>query len=187
MPRMRFFSISLALTAALLLAACGSGGEHVAVAGDNEPVYQLSFGSEDPGATGATTDTTVVCIMNYTYASILEAGIRPFGSTGAYMGSLSGHDPATFGAAANGGAAWVELGAGAYEGFLETDLGRFEFRGNVKLVELPDGSYTVAPTCLYLFGRDFTPDPDGGTPTIGGGGTSGGGGTLNPGGSGVGP
>ena len=191
MARMRLASIGLALTAALALAACGGGGTAVAPTGGDSSVLQLSFGSETPGATGTTTDTTVVCIMNYTNASILEAGIRPFGSTEAYQGSLTGHDPATFGAAANGGAAWVELGAGAYEGFLETDQGRLEFHGNVKLVTLPDGTYTVAPTCLYLFTFDLIPDTGGGAPDIGGGGapSGGGGGTFTPGGSGggVGP
>lgn len=190
--QVRAFSISIALVAALSLAACGGGGtDAAAVDGGDTQVFQLSFGSETAGATGLTTDTVVVCIQNYTNAQILEAGIRPFGSTGAYQGSLTGHNPATFGSAANGGAAWVELGVGAYEGFLETDLGRFEFGGHVPIVELPDGTYTAGPTCLYLFTFDLNA---GGTPTPpigggGGGGGQGGGGTFIPGGNGggVGP
>lgn len=194
---MRTCSILTALAFTFLLAGCGAGGTDVASvdaasvdAGD--AVLQLAFGGEDPGITGSTTDTTLVCIQNYTHASILDAGIRPFGSTSAYQGSLTGHDPATFGQAANGGAAWVTLGAGTYEGFLDTDLGRFEFVGSVHLAQLPDGTVTVAPTCLYLFAFDLVPDTGGGTPTPGGGGggtpTPGaGGGTFIPGGGGVGP
>lgn len=186
----RAFSISLALMTALTLAACGSGDGATSASAPavaDAPVFQLSFGSETPGATGVTTDTVVVCIQNYTHAQILEAGIRPFGSTSTYQGSLSGHNPATFGSPTQGGAAWVELGAGNYEGFLDTDLGRFEFVGHVPIVELPDGTYTVGPTCLYLFSLDLS--GGGGTPTPpigggGGGGQGGGGGTFIPGGNG---
>lgn len=184
----RLLSICTALAASFALVACGgasttAGGDAFS-SGSATDVVELSFGSADAGANGLTTDAVVVRIVNYSNLLILDAGIRAFGSTGAYQGGLSGHDPASYGNANQGGAFWVSLTAGNYEGFLDTDQGMLHFTGYVPVVQLPDGSYTAGPADLYLFSLDTPGAAGGGDGSLPGGGgpVPGGGGGVTPGG-----
>ena len=155
---MRFSAPLLALCA-LTLAACG-GGSPALPAGD--AVIEASFGSPTPGQALTGNETWDITVFNFSNALILDMGLRPFGTSNAYTGGLSGHNPATFGAGANGGAYWTTVPRGGYEIFIETDKGRVEVLGYTPTVTLPDGSFAPAPAHIYIWGSDFVgqiPDP----------------------------
>lgn len=175
----RSIALTTALSIALGLAACGGGGPDAlpASAGGAGPVLQASFGGDAPAA-AITAIPVTIRVFNYSNANILDMGIRPFGETTAWQGSLLGQDPTTYGKGAGGGIDWVTVPVGGYEVFIETDLGRIDTVGWIQTVTLPSGQVIPAPTDVYLWGLDFDPPTGGGAGGTTGGGGSGSGGIL---------
>lgn len=159
---MRFTAPLLALCAltCLSLAACGGGG--AALQGVEQPVIQASFGSAKAGAALTGGETWDITVFNFSNAQIIDLGLREFGSTSAFLGGLSGHNPATYGSGANGGAFWMTVPQGGYEIRIETDRGTLTTNGFTPTYEAPGGQLVPGPAAIYIWGTDFQgtiPDP----------------------------
>jgi hypothetical protein len=159
---MRFTAPLLAFCALLCLSLAACGGGSGALPAGEQPVIQASFGSATAGAALTGAETWDITIFNFSDAQILDMGLRDFGSSNAYIGGLSGHNPATFGLGQNGGAYWLTVPQGGYEIMIETDKGTLTVSGFTPIDTAPDGSRVPGPARVYLWGSDFQgtiPDP----------------------------
>ena len=161
---MRIAAPLIALCALTVCAACGGGSPAVPAGGDG--VIQAAFGSPTASAALTGAETWDITVHNFSDALILDMGLREFGSSSAYTGGLSGHNPATFGNGPQGGAYWLTVPQGGYEIFIETDKGTIQVSGFTPTATLPDGTRVPAPAQIYIWGTDFVgqvpPTPGGG-------------------------
>lgn len=154
-------SICIVSLFALALMGCGCGSSTEAATASAPQATQASFGSPTAAATLTDDDdeTWDIRIFNFSSAQILDAGLRELGSNDPWIGGLSGHDPATFGAGINGGSYWLTVPRGAYEVFVETDRGTFTVSGFTPTATLDDGRVVPAPAQVSVWEDDVLGAP----------------------------